>query len=292
MASSIEAILAFITALISLVIFVTSTAINPQFGSYGAILTGVEVASVITSPISAFFVTMAVSYFSILLYNHLAPRIGGIKIELTAKEVNHISVVPLALNLAIIEGILAFIIGLLFTLVLLPLNTLITGTIPVLVTNISNLTNTIVPVYHIPGMGSLALILIILLPAMVFALGFISSVLITLAYNYVGARIAKLQLDFIPVAGSLYELRSIPVAPAAVVAAIIFGVFGSILGILSILGFINLVTLSTLGNVLGGIAFRSGITLYFVPYIVIVALVAIFYNFLVPRIGGIKLYLK
>jgi hypothetical protein len=100
----------------------------------------------------------------------------------------------------------------------------------------------------------------------------------------------KFKLEFVNVDASLYELKSIPVklVPIAVASGIVLAALGFLVELMSLIGLIDLVTLSTVGNLLGLFAFRGDVIIYFIPTFIIVTLVAVFYNYLVPIIGGIK----
>jgi hypothetical protein len=286
MASSIEAIIAFLTAVFTLIIFEASTVIS-HFNIYSNVITSFDVAFIIISPISGFFIILAVSYFSILLYNTLTPRIGGVKLGLDGNEITQIPLLSFALILAIIEAIWAFIIGLLILSALPALNTLLHTSTPIISTIININTLGLNPIRET---GVMSPLLIIGLPIAVFIMGFTYNILIALLYNYLGPKMGKFKLEFVNVDASLYELKSIPVklVPIAVASGIVLAALGFLVELMSLIGLIDLVTLSTVGNLLGLFAFRGDVIIYFIPTFIIVTLVAVFYNYLVPIIGGIK----
>ena len=88
-------------------------------------------------------------------------------------------------------------------------------------------------------------------------------------------------------AGSTFELTNIPAVPAALALAVVQAVFGLLQGIL------YLIQYSMLGNVVGGLLVLIGqiISSFIITFIFIV-LAAIIYNFLQPKIGGVKLELE
>ncbi len=290
MASSIEAIIAFLTAVFTLIIFETTTVMG-HFNIYSSVITSFDVAFIIISPIAGFFIILAVSYFSILLYNTLTPRIGGIKLSLDDDEITNIPLLSFALILSIIAAIWTFIIGLLIVAALPTLNTLLLTYNPI-ITSIINI-NTL-GFNPIKGTGVLSPLLIIGLPIAVFIMGFTYCILIALFYNYLGPKIGKFKLELVKINESLYELKSIPVKllPLALATGIVLAALGFLVELMSLIGLIDFVTLSTAGNLLSTFAFRGDVIIYFIPTFIIVTLVAVFYNRLVPLIGGIRVEME
>ncbi len=289
MSSSVQAILAFIAAIIMLIVFGIAGALIPGIGAAVALI---GVAMIIIYPIAAFFIGIATNFFTAFLYNSLVPRIGGVKLELEGSDVTEIPIVSFALILAVIEAIWAFIFGLFLAAAIAPITALLSSSIPIISQAIANATNTTgaaLPTGSAVGTVGVvtALLLIIALPIAVFVIGFIGHALTAIFYNFIATRAAKLKLEFAKVSDTLHELKSIPVVPAALSIAIVFTIFGLIQGI------IRLISLSAAGDPTAGIvALISDIIVNFVMYFIIVALAAFFYNFLVPRIGGIKLNLE
>ncbi|WP_424354748.1 hypothetical protein [Methanobacterium sp. MBAC-LM] len=292
MSSSIHAILAFIAAIITLIAFGIIAALVPQASVFGSVITSAGAALIIIYPIAAFFIYLAISFFTILLYNGLAPKLGGIKLGLEGNEVANIPVVSFSLILAAIETIWAFIIGVFLAAAITPVFTALSSSIPVVsqaIANATNATNMTIPTGQAVAAGGvfLAIILIIGLPIMAFIFGFIGNALAAIFYNYIATKVSKIQLNFDAVTGTLKNLTSIPVVPASLAVAIVFTIFGLIRG----LG--DLASLSANGNVSGGVgALIASIVGYFVMYFIGTALITIFYNALAPRIGAVKLELE
>lgn len=292
MSSSIHAILAFIAAIITLIAFGTIAILLPQFSVFGSVITAAGAALLVIYPIAAFFIYLAISFFSILLYNGLAPRLGGINLELEGNEVTNIPVVSFALILAAIEAIWAFIIGVFLAAAVAPVITALSSSIPVVsqaIANATNATNATIPTGQAVAAGGvfLAIILIIGLPIMAFIVGFISNALAAIFYNYIATKVSKIQLNFDAATGALKNLTSIPVVPTSLAVAIVFTIFGLIRG----LG--DLASLSANGNVAGGVgALIASIVGYFIMYFIGTALITLFYNVLAPRIGAVKLELE
>ncbi len=291
MSSSIGAILAFIAAIIIFITFGTIASFIPQAQGIKAFMTFAGAALIIIYPISAFFISLAVNFFSVLLYNGLVSRLGGIKLGLDGNELTNIPVVSFALILASIEAIWAFIIGIFLTAAILPAIAGLSGSIPTIsqaIANATNMTNATLPTGQALAAGGvfLAIFLIIVLPIIAFIAGFIGNALTAIFYNYVAVRVAKVQLNFTPTTGA-FDLTSIPVVPAALSIAIVFAIWGFIRGLGS------LASLSANGDPTGGVLSLIGMTVgYFILYFIITALGAIFYNYLAPRIGSIGLELE
>jgi hypothetical protein len=132
-----------------------------------------------------------------------------------------------------------------------------------------------------------ALFLIIGLPVMVFIFGFIGHALFAIFYNYLIPRVGGIKLELTDIVRKGREITSIPVLPAALAVAVVFTIFGFIRGI------INLGLYSMAGNAANGVVSLITTTIgFFIMYFIIVALITIFYNFLAPKIGEVKLELE
>jgi uncharacterized protein (DUF2164 family) len=287
--SSVQAILAFIYAVVLLIFASIAGSILASFvPGFGSFIAFGAAALIIIYPISAFFIGLMVQFFSALLYNILVPRVGGVKLGLEGDELVEIPAVSFALILSIIGAVWAFIVGLFLAAVIVPMFAFLgsaSSTIPTMtnVTGVPMVTGAAAGVAGIFG----ALILIIGLPIAVFIIGFISNALAAIFYNFIATRIAKAKLEFEKVSNTLHELKSVPPIPAALSIAVVFTIFGIFAGIL------NLIRFSLQGDVLLGVGALVGeIIWYFILYFVSVALGAFFYNYLVPKIGGIKLKLE
>jgi len=276
MSSVIYGILGLIGALVMLMgLTIVQVAGVFQLGQFN-LLTGIGVPMIILLPIGAFFSTIVVSFFSAMLYNALVPRLGGVKLQLDGKEVEQIPVVSFALILSAIGAVWAFVIGLVLAAVMSPLISLIgaLATMPGASNITANLTSgAALPTGAQVGTAGLvvALVLIIGLPIMAFVFGFIWNALFAVFYNYLVARVAKIQLEFNQITENLHELKQIPVLPTALAVALVFAILGLISGILS----------GNFGE------FISNFIIYFIE----TALIAILYNYLAPKIGSIKLNL-
>ena len=128
MSASIYGILGLIGALVMLIVLTIMQAagVIPQLGQFN-LVTGLGIPLIILLPIGAFFSTIVVSFVSVMLYNTLVPRLGGVKLELEGNEVEKIPVISFSLILSAIGAIWAFIVGLVLAAVISPLFSLISA---------------------------------------------------------------------------------------------------------------------------------------------------------------------
>lgn len=277
MSASICGILGFVGAIVMLIALIIMQALGvfPQLGDFN-LVTGLGIPLIILLPIGAFLCIIAVSFVSVMLYNILVPRLGGVKLELEGKEIEKIPVISFALILSAIGAIWAFIFGLVMAALISPIFSFIT-TLPEaanIITNFTNVTGATLPTgFGFGAFGTIVtLLLIIGLPIMAFVYGFIWNSLFAIFYNYLVSRVAKIQLEFAAISENLHEIKNIPVIPTALSIAIVFALLGIISGIIS-------------GN------YGRFIT-NFVFYFIETALIALLYNYLAPKIGSIKLNLE
>ena len=279
MSASIYGVLGFIAALgmVIMLTIIQAIGVFPELGNFN-VVSGLAVPIIILFPIGAFFSTIVISFFSVMVYNALVPRLGGIKLELDGKNVEKIPVISFALILSVIGAVWAFIAGLVLAAVISPLFSLLStmATTPEaaeIAANFTNATGAAMPTGAAFGTAGIvvSLVLIIGLPIMVFVFGFIWNALFAIFYNYLVTRVAKIQLEFSQISESLHELKNIPVIPTALAVALVYALLG-LLGIFT-------------GN------YADFIT-NFVQYFIGTALIAILYNYLAPKIGSIKLNLE
>lgn len=292
MNASIQAIFAFIAAILFVIAFGLVAAFIPGLSALGGFLALIGVAVIILAPLTSFFLNIMGSFVLALLYNLVAPRVGGVKLGLEGSDLKTIPVVPLSLIMACISTIIAFIVGLYLALAFTPIFSLISTATPAIasaIANATNATNMTIPTGAAIGAAGwiFALVTIILVPIVTFISSFISFALFAIFYNALAPRVGALKLDFASVAGNIFELINIPAVPAALIMAVVFAIFGLIRGIFSLIGF------SMAGDAVGGVVSLVTTTIgYLVMYFIMVLLVAIFYNLLQPRIGGIKVELE
>jgi len=277
MSASIYGILGLVAAIVMLfvIMIVQVTGVVPQLGHFN-LITGLGVPIIILFPIGAFFITIATSFFSAILYNLLVPKLGGIKLELENNELVKIPVISFSLILAAIGSIWAFVIGLILSAVVSPLFSLITS-IPAssnITANFTNATGATMPTGAEVGAAGLmlSLVLIIGLPILAFVAGFIRNALFAIFYNYIATKVSKIKLEFTQITEDLQKLKHIPVLPTALSVAIVYALLGIISGILS-KNYTDFIT-------------------NFVFYFIGIALTAFLYNYLSPKIGSIKLNIE
>ena len=288
----------FIYSVIILIVSRLVTTFVPQLGTFSDIINGMGVASVVILPITAYFLIMAVSFWSGLLYNRITPRLCGIKLGLANNEITQIPVKPFTLIIASIEAVWALIIGLFLAAAVIPFTNIILMAInfaadvierSIDISGITLLINTILGTNG----TTLALILIIGFPLFAFVSGLVSNGLFTVFYNYIATKIIRMQLDIKAVSGEIHEIKSLPVVPAAApLSGAVFGAFGVIMGLITLLS-LAVTGNPTVGNIINDITIivLNGLS-YFLGYFLIFALIAVIYNFLAPKIGGIRLYLE
>ena len=210
-------------------------------------------------------------------------------------EITQIPVKPFTLIIASIEAIWTLIIGLFLAAAIIPFTDIISRLINFTANtiersiDISGATLLINTVLGTNGV-TLALILIIGLPIVAFVYGLVSNGLFAIFYNYIATKFIKMQLDIEVISGNLHEIKSLPVvAAAAPLSGAVFGAFGVIMGLITLLS-LAVTGNSSVGNIINDITIIAfnGLS-YFLGYFLIFALIAVIYNFLAPRIGGIML---
>ena len=279
MSASIYGILGFIGAVVMLLalIIVQAAGVIPELGQFN-LVTGFGIPLIVLLPIGAFFSTIVTTFFSVMLYNLLVPRLGGVKLEMEGSVVENIPVISFSLILSTIGAVWAFIVGLVLAAVISPIFSLLgaISTMPEAANITANLTASGATLPTGAGIGAaeaiVSLVLIIGLPILAFVFGFIWNALFAVFYNYLVSRVAKIQLEFDQITGSLHELKTIPVLPTAIAVALVFTLLGLVSGILS----------GNYGE------FISNFILYFIE----TALIALLYNYLAPKIGSVKLNLE
>jgi hypothetical protein len=296
--SSMAGILAFVYVAIIIILLGAVADFVPQLRVLGEIIDVFGVAMIIVIPIGAYFINLVLSFFTALLYNILAPEVGGIKMGLKGDEIRRVPAVSFALILAIIQAIETFIAGIFLAAAISPFTAVINNEIPVIVKTVTNATSTIgvsIPIPAVSGISGsmLAILLIIVLPAAVFIWVFISNTVVAVFYNHIAIKFSKITFEFVKISGTLHELKSIPVVPlAALAAAVVFAAFGFVVGLISVM-LLALTGNPTAGNIIWDVIFLILDTLgYFAAYFLIFTLVGILYNFLASRIGGFELDLE
>ncbi|MGB9936160.1 MAG: hypothetical protein ACPK7O_00425 [Methanobacterium sp.] len=283
MTSTISAILALIGALIIiLALGLVAAFLPPQLAPYVNLITGAGIAIIILYPVGAFLIGILTGFLTILLYNALVPRLGGIKLGMNGDEIENIPVVPLALISSAIVAVWAFIFGLIIA-ALIPLVTGIIST--------AALAGAVPASASLGNIGAAsvigALILIIGLPIIAFIFSFIAYAVMALVYNYIAVRVAKIKLKLSGIKESWFAIESIPPLPAALAVAVTFAIYQFIFNIPQAIA-----TIAQGAAIEGIIGLIVGLILNFIIYFIMTAIGTILYNFLAPKIDTIKLVLE
>jgi len=285
MTSSIHAVLAFIAAILIVLTFGIIAALIPALGLFAAFISLVGIGIIILYPLSAFFFNILYAFVVALIYNGLAGRVGGIKLGMEGEEVKSIPVVPAALILSCVAVIITFIVGLYMGLGGSAVLSLISGIIPVAASATGNAT--VESIFTGAGMGALsglwAVLWIIAYPIMAFIMTFIVTAIFAVLYNVLIPKIGGIKLIFAE-AGDAFELTNIPVVPLALSLSVVMAVLGAIYGFL-----MGILTGDIVVAIMGLILYAI---MWFIMYFIILAIAAVIYNFLQPKIGGIKLVLE
>ncbi len=288
MTSSIQAILAFITAILVIIFFGTIAAIIPGMSMLAGFITVLGLSIIILWPLTSFFFNIVYAFILAVLYNLLAPKLGGIKLGMEGEVVESIPVMSFALILSVIVAVLTFLTGLYIGLAGSSVFSLASGLIPIAANLAANATNTTTAALPNGGMmaavsGIWALFWIIVMPIAMFIMTFIAYALFAVFYNTLIPKIGGLKLIFAEAANG-FELTNIPVVPAALSISVVMAVLGAIYGL--IMGLLT-------GDVVLAIIWLVSYAIsWFIMYFIMVALATVFYNVLQPRIGGIKLVLE
>ncbi|MGZ7135189.1 MAG: hypothetical protein ACXVHY_04880 [Methanobacterium sp.] len=197
------------------------------------------------------------------------------------KEIKTIKIVPFTLMTSSISAIWGFIFAILFLLfagVALAMVSAIPSTAGLGNVNISSIAT---------GFIAISIALIIIAPVYAFISNITAAFLTTLIYNLLVPRFNGIQLKI----EDLRHVREIPVVPfaliTAAVAAVIAFIFALIYGPYT-------GALLSINSALTGFLTAIGIIILtpiaaFIGVFIVMALSAIFYNVLAPKIGGIKL---
>lgn len=281
MSSSISAILAFIYAIIIMIVFGIMGLVVP--GINGTLIATFAIAVLLILPVGSFVLGIVQSFLIALIYNILVPRLGAIKLGFEdLKEIKNIPVVPVSLMIAAIVGILTFI------------AMLIIG--PILTISLQGAAlaaNTAAP--GVPGLSNIGalgilglLILVIGVPIAIFIMVFIGTAIITFLYNLLAPKIGGIQFNFGNAVSNVFEIESIPAVPFALITAVVLTIFNLIIRLIVFV----IAVASGLSLAEQLITLVVGVLVYLVIGFIIYAITAILYNYLRPKIGGIKLEIE
>jgi hypothetical protein len=284
MSSSISAVLGLLYAIIILIVFGIVGLLVPGVSQYAGLLASLGVALIIALPVVTFFFSILSSFVMALIYNLLVPRLGGIKLGMEGAEVTSIPVVPVSLMLSALYTILTFIVMLViapFLAVFLEGAALAASTAPVAIPELAGMGD-------MSGVGVIiGIIMIIGVPIIVFIATFISIALTAIFYNLLAPKIGGSRLKLKQASHNFCEIKKIPPVPLALIGAVVLTIVNFIFSLPSFAA--NLVS----ENVAFGLGYLVGNTLgNFIAIFIVYALTAIIYNYLRPKIGGVKIKLE
>ncbi len=286
--SSVSAVWAFIYAIFTVILGLIPFAISPTVANSAVLW--FYIASIVSSPVSSFVIGVLQSFLFALFYNLLVPKIGGIKLGLEdLSEIKSVPVVPFALITSTISAIFVLII----TLIIMPL---VAAYIPSVVQALSSLPlnttlNTTIPVSDLSALQTFGIagsvISIIILPIVTFIVVFIIDAILAALYNLLAPRVGGIKLDFAAGAENMYEILSVAPVQLALITAVIVAVIAIIVGIIAT------IISAIYGSAIFGVGLLVGLTVGgFIGSFIVYAILALIYNFLRPKIGGIKLELQ
>lgn len=206
------------------------------------------------------------------------------------KEIKSVAIVPFTLMSSAISAV----VGLIYALILI----LVLGVVAVFLPSESQVITSL--------LMTASVAIIIILPVGSFLLSILSSFLIAFIYNLLVPRIGGIKLGMV----EMKEVRSVPVIPLSLMAASIYTILTFLIMLIVapllvvVLQGVALASLSTSSSMAGleglGAIGLIGIVvmvigipiLVFVCTFIYTAIMALVYNLLTPKIGGIKLKFK
>ena len=285
MTSSVNAVWAFIYAIFLAIVYTIGYAVVPTPTSGASV--SFYVASIVASPVLTFVLGILQYFLIALIYNPLVPKLGGIKLGLVdMREIKSIPVVPFALITSVVWAVITLI----FLLIVMPYFAAYMSVLSQTLSSI-HLNTTTIPAGSLSALGTFgtigSIIFIIIGPIFVFVAMFVLSAITTFFYNVLAPRLGGINLEFAATSERMYEILSIAPVQAALILASVATIWGIIIGL------ILLVSFAMGGSATLGLGILVGIILAsFVVSFIVYGIMAWIYNFLRPRIGGIKLELE
>lgn len=260
------------TAISVLFAVIFSIVITLLFGILAPGNIGIALYLIPTLVVGAFMIGIYRYFSEGLFFNLLAKKLKNIKIALNDGEIVKISPTETATILATIATIQAVLLYLI-SVIILPL-----------------MINTAIQTFMLSGQQLIAMelyqiMMIISQPMTIimfifgtFIITFISILIGAYIYNILASKGRSVELELSEENG-MTVIESIDMMKFAIAAAIIGGILNLIFGIIMLISGGNIVTL--ISNVITG----------FVGGFISAALIAIFYNFLAPKLGKLKIKL-
>lgn len=261
MAAVIDAILGFI---IALVIFVFAGVFSSVFGASSMILLGVGAALLVIMPILLFIVGFVVTAIEIWLYNVLADRFGGIKVDLIKNQLKKIDPLSASRIYAIGGAMIGFVVGIIAAIV-----GLLSGS---------------------SVFAAFGLLSIVLFPVLFAAALFIMVGVGTIIYNFIASRIGGVMLWF-----KGRELRRVGAFSYARIEGILGALGGLVEGIIYAIKSLVVPTsaaIPIIAQSLGALSIIAYPIFYFVLTFVCAFVEAWLYNAVVPKVGAVRLTLS
>ena len=278
MMSSISAIVALLYAIFIMIIIGIVRIFVPA--TYTGLIAVLAISILLVLPTASFLLSIVQSFLTALLYNFLVPKIGAIKLGFeNLNEIKNVPVVPFAFMSSAISGIIVFLIM------------LITGPILVIglqaaITAASSSGTAIPGLNSLNGLGILGLLILVIgVPIGMFILIFVTTAIMTIFYNLIAPKIGGIKLNLRNTIGNLHEIDSIPVLPFAVIITVVGTLFGLLVQVIILLFSVAMgqALLTQLISLVLSVVYD--LVFGFIIYIII----AFLYNYLRPRIGGVKL---
>ncbi len=279
MNSSITAVIGLIYGIVFAIIFGLTVGSSLPGITAGMIAT-IVIGSILAFPTMMFLVSVLESFLIALLYNKLVPRLGAIQLGFEdLKQIQTIPVVPFALMSASIGGILIFLMMLMIG--------------PVFAFGIQSAA--LAGAAGVPVLSSIGsfgfiwmIIMIVGIPIVAFVGIFIAMAIVAIIYNLLAPKIGGVELNFSTPSGKFFEIESVPVVKFALIITLVLTVIQLILGIIDLV--VSIAIGSSALEALIGLVIRvvTSLVVSFILY----AVMAYMYNYLRPKIGGIKLEIE
>jgi len=281
MMSSISAVLALIYAIIFIIILGITGLVVP--GLSAGFLVTLAIAMILLFPTASFLISIVQSFLTAILYNHLVPRLGAIKLGFEdMNEIKNVPVVPFALMTSVLSGIIIF-------LIMLIVGPILAVSLQAAAIAASSAGTAIPGLASVAALGIVGmLILIIGLPIAMFISIFIATAIMAILYNTLAPKIGGIKFNFGNAVGNISEIESIPVVPFALITTIVITIFGLITQLISFI--IAIVSGQAVATQL--IMLILSVVFDLVIGFIIYAISAFLYNYFRPKIGGIKLEIE
>jgi len=281
MMSSISAVLALIYAIIFIIILGITGLVVP--GLSAGFLVTLAIAMILLFPTASFLISIVQSFLTAILYNHLVPRLGAIKLGFEdMNEIKNVPVVPFALMTSVLSGIIIF-------LIMLIVGPILAVSLQAAAIAASSAGTAIPGLASVAALGIVGmLILIIGLPIAMFISIFIATAIMAILYNTLAPKIGGIKFNFGNAVGNISEIESIPVFPFALITTIVITIFGLITQLISFI--IAIVSGQAVATQL--IMLILSVVFDLVIGFIIYAISAFLYNYFRPKIGGIKLEIE